>query len=159
MAVVGVGMGIALATASSAALAELTQERSGVGSAVLQAVNKVGGPFGTAILGSVLSGGYLAGLSLSGLPPSAAAVVRQSVFGGVVVAHQIHSAALLTSVHTTFVHGMDMALIVSAGIALAGVVLTLLFLPRPTPRRTQVSPAPTSRARFSKPSNRPSSAR
>jgi MFS transporter, DHA2 family, multidrug resistance protein len=55
---------------------------------------------------------------------------RQSVFGGVAVAHQIHSAALLTSVHTAFVHGMDMALIVSAGIALAGVVLTLLFLPR-----------------------------
>lgn len=49
MAVVGAGMGIALATASSAALAELSEERSGVGSAVLQAVNKVGGPFGTAI--------------------------------------------------------------------------------------------------------------
>jgi MFS transporter, DHA2 family, multidrug resistance protein len=130
MAIVGAGMGLALATASSAALAEMSEERSGVASAVLQAVNKVGGPFGTAILGSVLSAGYLAHLNLSGLPPSAAAAVRQSVFGGVAVARHSGSAALLASVHSAFVHGMDMALVVSAGIALAGAVLTLCFLPR-----------------------------
>jgi DHA2 family multidrug resistance protein-like MFS transporter len=97
---------------------------------VLQAVNKVGGPFGTAILGSVLSAGYLAHLDLSGIPTSAAAAARQSVFGGVAVAHQIGSAPLLESVRTAFVHGMDMALLVSAGIALVGVGLTLFFLPR-----------------------------
>jgi Na+/melibiose symporter-like transporter len=130
MAIVGMGMGIALATASSAALVELSEEKSGVGSAVLQAVNKVGGPFGTAILGSVLSAGYLADVRLSGLPGPAATAVRQSVFGGVAVAHRLGSASLLRSVQTAFVHGMDMALLVSAGIALVGVVLTLIFLPR-----------------------------
>jgi DHA2 family multidrug resistance protein-like MFS transporter len=130
MAVVGVGMGLALATSSSAALAELEQERSGVGSAVLQAVNKVGGPFGTAILGSVLSSGYLARVDVSGLAGASATAVRQSIFGGVAIAHQIGSAPLLLSVRTAFVHGMDAALLISAVIALAGVVLTLLFLPR-----------------------------
>ena len=130
MAVVGAGMGLALATASSAALVELSEERSGVGSAVLQAVNKVGGPFGTAILGSVLSAGYLAHLDVSGLPAAAAAVVRQSIFGGVVVAHQLGSAALLRSVQAAFVHGMDGALVVSGAVALAGMVLSLLYLPR-----------------------------
>jgi EmrB/QacA subfamily drug resistance transporter len=129
MAVVGAGMGLAMATAASAALVELPEERSGVGSAVLQAVNKVGGPFGTAILGSVLSSVYLARLDVSGLPASAVAAVRQSIFGGVAVAHQIGSASLLESVRTAFVHGMDSALVVSAGIALAGGALTLLFLP------------------------------
>jgi hypothetical protein len=49
MAFVGVGMGLALATAGSAALSTLPQERSGVGSAVMQALQKVGAPFGTAI--------------------------------------------------------------------------------------------------------------
>jgi Na+/melibiose symporter-like transporter len=62
MAVAGVGVGMAMATATSAALVELSQESSGVGGAVLQAVSKIGGPMGTAILGSVLSVGYLAGL-------------------------------------------------------------------------------------------------
>src|SRR5438105_1990927 len=52
MALVGAGMGLAMATAASAALSELSQERSGVGSAVMQALQKVGAPFGTAILGS-----------------------------------------------------------------------------------------------------------
>jgi MFS transporter, DHA2 family, multidrug resistance protein len=129
MAVAGLGTGIAMATAMSAALVELSADKSGVGAAVLQAVNKIGGPFGIAVLGSVLSAGYLARLHLSGLPAAAAATVRQSVFGGVAVAQKIHSAALLASVRTAFVHGMDLALAVSAGIAVVGVVLTLVFLP------------------------------
>ena len=107
---------------------------------MLQAVNKTGGPFGIAILGSVLSAGYLARLDLSGLPPAAAAAVRQSIFGGVAVAQKIHSASLLASVQTAFAHGMDMALLVSAGIALAGVVLTLLFLPASNAPKKTVQP-------------------
>ena len=130
MAIVGLGMGLAMATTASAALVELSEERSGVGSAVLQAANKVGGPFGTAILGSALSSVYLARLVLTGLPPAAASAVKQSVFAGVAVARQIGSPALLASVRSAFTDGMDTALIVSAGIAVAGLVLTLLFLPR-----------------------------
>src|ERR1035437_1023839 len=130
MAVVGAGMGLTLATASSAALSELSEERSGVGSAVLQAVQKIGGPFGTAILGSVLSSAYLARLDLSGIPAAATPVVRQSIFGGVAIAHQVHSLALLDSVRLAFVHGMDLALLVSAGFASAGGGLAPVFLPR-----------------------------
>jgi hypothetical protein len=78
----------------------------------------------------VLSAGYLARLNLVGLPAAAVATVRESVFGGVAVAQKIHSPVLLVSVQRAFVHGMDMALLVSAGIALAGVVLTVLFLPQ-----------------------------
>ena len=88
MAVAGLGTGIAMATAMSAALVELSEEKSGVGSGVMQAVNKTGAPLGIAILGSVLSAGYLARLDLVGLPAAAVAAVRQSVFGGVAVAQQ-----------------------------------------------------------------------
>jgi len=130
MALLGLGIGIAIATSSSAALVELTEERSGVGSAVLQAVNKTGAPLGAAILGSVLSAGYLAHLNLSGLSASAATAVRQSVFGGVAVAQQLHSTSLLTSVRVAFASGMDRALLVSGGIALIGAVLSALFLPQ-----------------------------
>jgi DHA2 family multidrug resistance protein-like MFS transporter len=130
MGITGLGLGLALSTATSAALVELSEERSGVGSAVLQAVNKVGGPFGTAILGSVLSSIYLSRLALSGLPAAAAAAVRGSVFGGVAVAQQIGSPALLDSVRRAFVDGMDAAVLVSSGIAVIGLLLTLLFLPR-----------------------------
>jgi DHA2 family multidrug resistance protein-like MFS transporter len=141
MAVVGLGTGIAMVTTMSAALVELSPERSGIGSAVLQAVNKTGGPLGIAVLGSVLSAGYLARLDLIGLPVTAVTAVRASVFGGVAVAHQLHSARLLMSVQTAFTHGMDDALLVSAGIALGGAVLTVLFLPR-----TNTPPAATTSA-------------
>jgi MFS transporter, DHA2 family, multidrug resistance protein len=129
MAILGTGMGLAMATSSSAALSQLSDETSAMGSAVLQAVNKTGGPLGTAILGSVLSTAYLARLDLAGLPADAAHAVRESIFGGVAVAHAAHSEALLHSVRVAFAHGMDLSLIVSAGIAAVGVVLALLFLP------------------------------
>ena len=130
MAVVGLGMGLALATSTSAALCELSEERSGVGSAALQAINKLGGPLGTAVLGSVLSTAYLARLALSGLPAAAATAARQSIFGAVAVADQIHSPALLDSAHIAFVHGMDLALVVSGAVALVGLALTVAFLPQ-----------------------------
>jgi DHA2 family multidrug resistance protein-like MFS transporter len=129
MALVGAGMGLATATAASAALSELPQERSGVGAAMMQAIQKVGAPFGVAILGSVLSSAYQAQLNLAGLPPAVANVVKESLFGGLAVAHQLGSAPLLESVRTAFVHGMDVSLVVAAGIAAAGFVLTLAFLP------------------------------
>jgi DHA2 family multidrug resistance protein-like MFS transporter len=129
MAVVGVGMGLTLATAASAALSELSQERSGVGSAVMQALQKVGGPFGTAIMGSVLSSVYVAQLNLAGLPAPAAKVAKQGLFGGIAVASRLHSAALLVAVRGAFVDGMDVALVVGAGIAVGGILLTVAFLP------------------------------
>jgi EmrB/QacA subfamily drug resistance transporter len=130
MSVAGLGTGLAMATSMSAALVELDEEKSGVGSGVMQAVNKTGAPLGIAILGSVLSAGYLARVDLAGLSTTAAAATRQSVFGGVAVAHELHSPALLASVQRAFVHGMDLALVVSAAIALVGMVLTVFFLPK-----------------------------
>jgi len=129
VALVGLGMGITFATAASAALSELSAERSGVGSAVMQALQKTGGPFGTAVLGSVLSTAYLSQLHLANLPAAVASVVRESLFGGLAVAAQLHSPALLSMVRGAFVDGMDVSLMVGAGIAGAGFLLTLVFLP------------------------------
>jgi hypothetical protein len=130
MAICGFGLGVAMATTSATAIAELSQDQAGVGSAVLQALNKVGGPLGSAVLGSVLASAYVARLDLARLPAAAATAVRQSVFGGDAVAHALHSSTLTQSVHAAFIHGMDRALTVSAGIAFAGVLLALVFVPR-----------------------------
>ncbi len=129
MALAGIGTGLTMATAASAALAELSEERAGVGSGVLQALKNTGAPLGAAILGSVLISAYVSRLHFGGLPPVAADAMRQSVFGGVAVAHALHSPGLLTSVRAAFVHGTDVALLVSVGFALLGFVLSLAFLP------------------------------
>lgn len=133
----GLGAGLALATASSAALAAITEDRAGVASALMQAVQKLGTPLAAAILGSVLNAGYADHLTLTGLPAQAADAVRDSVFAGVAVADQLGSAALLTQVRTAFVAGLDQLALVAAAVTLVGAVLTLLFLPA---RATRVAP-------------------
>ena len=127
--VVGVGAGVGFATSASAALVELPAERAGVGSALLQAVVKLGPAVGASVLGSVLNETYQTRVAVGGLPAAAAAAVKASVFEGIAVAHQLGSATLLDSVRQAFVSGMDDAVRVAAGVAVAGLVLALLFLP------------------------------
>lgn len=100
-----------------------------MGSGVLQALKNTGAPLGAAILGSALSSAYVSRLHLSGLPAAAAHAVRQSIFGGVAVARALHAQPLLLSVRAAFVQGVDVALVVSVGFAVLGMVLSLLFLP------------------------------
>lgn len=138
MAVVGFGMGVGFATAASAALKTVPAEQSGVASAMLQAMQKVGAPFGSAILGSVLVSVYQSKLDLTGLPAALKGVVRQSVFAGDAVAAQLHSSTLQASVHNAFIGGMDAALVVSALAAALGTALALVFLPGRTPRTLSV---------------------
>jgi len=128
-AVCGAGMGMALATAASAALSQLSAERSGVGSALMQTVQKIGVPFGVAILGSILNSVYQAHLHLSGLPAAASQVVKTSVFAGVALANQSGAASLLNMVLSAFVSGMDRMLLACLAVSLAGILITLAFLP------------------------------
>jgi DHA2 family multidrug resistance protein-like MFS transporter len=78
----------------------------------------------------VLAAAYHARLDLTGLPPAAAAAARSSVCGGLAEAGRLRSASLGHSVRAAFVHGIDISLLVPAGIAAVGVILTLAFLPR-----------------------------
>jgi DHA2 family multidrug resistance protein-like MFS transporter len=144
MAMTGFGMGLGLSTATSGALSTVPKEKSGVASAVMQAVQKVGAPLGAAIVGSVLLTAYQSGLHLGGLPAGVAGVVRQSMFGGLAAAERLQSSTLLASVRQSFVHGLDVALLVSAGIAIAAALVSLLVLPnRPTtPPHDTASTAP-----------------
>src|SRR5262249_40152897 len=148
MAVVGAGMGLGMATSASAALVELPEERSGIRSAIMQAINKTGAPFGAAVLGSVLSSVYLSHLRTTGLSPDATREARGSVFGGLAVAHDTDSHALLANVQDAFAHGLDQALLISGAVALVGAVAAFLFLPKATtkpeledPRRARMTAA------------------
>ena len=130
LAVCGLGLGFALPTAMNAALGALSAEHSGVGSGLITALRMVGGAFGAAILGSVLNAAYRSRLDVSALPTQVGAAVSDSVAAGVAVAYKLGSAALLSSVRTAFVHGLDVALLVCGGVAVVGVVLALAFMPR-----------------------------
>jgi EmrB/QacA subfamily drug resistance transporter len=129
IAVAGFGTGVGFITAAGAALKTVPTEKSGVASALVQAVQKVAAPLGAAIFGSVLVTFYQSNLSLGALPARVASAVKLSVFAGDAVANKFHSPALLASVHEAFLHGMDAALLVSAISAALAMVLALAFLP------------------------------
>jgi MFS transporter, DHA2 family, multidrug resistance protein len=132
MAVLCAGTGLAISAAVSAALSQLSAERSGTGSAVVQVFQKTAGPLGTAIMGSVLAAAYQTRLDTVDLPPAVAAAARHSVFSGLAVANQLASPELAGAVRAAFVHGMDVSLLASAGIAVVGAILSVAFLPGPT---------------------------
>jgi len=128
-AITGLGFGLNLVIVASAALAGMPKESAGVASGVMQAIQKAGAPLSAAVLGSVLASGYQSQLHLAGLPAATASAVRSSVFTGIAVANKLGSPALLDQVRSAFAHGIDAMLWVSVGLAVAGVVLALLFLP------------------------------
>jgi MFS transporter, DHA2 family, multidrug resistance protein len=139
-AVAGLGLGFAMPAAMNAALGALSAERSGTGSALMTAMRQVGATIGVAVLGTVLNSVYRSHLSLpqlhgagphgAGLPAAVAGTVRNGVGSGIEVAQRLGSAALLDSVRTAFVHGLDVMLWVCGGIALTSALLALAFLPR-----------------------------
>lgn len=135
LSLVGIGLGFALPAAMDAALGVLPAERSGVGSAVIMAMRQVGGTIGVAFLGSLLNAVYSRHLNVSGLSDQIAGALRDNVSSGVAVARQMNSTPMLESVRSAFVSGLDVMLAVCGAIAVLGIALTLLYLPRRTGAR------------------------
>jgi EmrB/QacA subfamily drug resistance transporter len=129
LVVVGFGIGLTLPAAMTVAMSALSAEHGGVGSAVLMTIRLVGGAFGSAVLGSLLSAGYRSHVTVAGLPDPAARAVRQGLGGGITVAKRLGDPALLGSVRTAFVHGMDVVLATGAGLLLLCAVVTVALLP------------------------------
>lgn len=147
---VGLSIGLTLPPLMDTAMAALRPERSGSGSAVIQAMRQVGGTIGVAVLGTALNLGYRSTVDVSGLSAPVADAVRDSAAGAVAVAHEVGSPALAESARSAFLHGMDLTLWTSAGVALLGLALTIAYLPRrdapvrpepPTPREFETMPA------------------
>lgn len=132
MSVVGLSVGFTLPPVMGAAMDTLPPGRAGSGSAMIQSLRQVGGTVGVAILGTVVNGGYRDRLDVDGLPPQVADAARGSVSAAV----SLGSPELAGSARRAFVHGMDLALLTSAAVALVALLLTIVFLPG---RRTGAS--------------------
>jgi Na+/melibiose symporter-like transporter len=130
LTVAGLGMGLMLPTSMNAAISALSAERAGMGSAMVMTVRLVGGAFGAAVLGSLLSSGYRGRVDVTGLPPAAAQAARDKVGGGLAIAERLHDPRLSHSVRAAFTHGMDVTLLVGAGIMVFATLLALILLPR-----------------------------
>lgn len=122
LTVLGVGMGFVMPAAMGMAMGELDVERSGSGSALMQALRQAGGTIGVAVLGTVLATQYRASLGGYDRAP-----VSDGVSGGVAVAHKLGDHAMLAQVQSAFMDGMGAMLWTCAGICLLAALTAAIF--------------------------------
>jgi hypothetical protein len=107
-----------------AVLGELPPDQSGSGTALTMTLRQVGGALGIALLGSVLVSAFASRYSGPGSESVSAAVVAAA-----------HSPALLVQAQAAYVHGMDVVLLVCAGLCLLCAAMVAVALPaRPAER-------------------------
>lgn len=134
-AFVGIGLGLTLPQATNGVLAAVPSERSGMGSAVNDAMAELGGSLGVAILGASMAITYrqniesaiaAAGENALMLPPQALAAARESLAAASIEARVMpseFSSVFLSVTGDAFVAGMTWALFIGAGITALGVLL------------------------------------
>jgi EmrB/QacA subfamily drug resistance transporter len=131
--VLGIGMGLAQTPATTAITASLPVEEQGVASALNDTVREFGGALGIALVGSVLSAGYRAGLGSAPetLPPEASEAVRSGIGGAAFVAQQAGAAGeqIMTVARGAFVDGLGTALWVAAGVSLLAGIAAFFWTP------------------------------
>jgi EmrB/QacA subfamily drug resistance transporter len=132
LALLGFGMGTVMAPATEAVMGALPKAKAGVGSAVTDTTRQVGGALGVAVLGSILSSAYRSRLgdTLLGHPMPKAA--QDGVAGALATAARLPQGAgatLASTAREAFIHGMDSTLLVATGVAAAGALLALVWLP------------------------------
>ena len=88
VAVMGAGMGLVVAPAGESIMSVLPPEQAGVGSAVNDTVQELGGSLGVAVVGSVVSAAFRHGMDGSGLPAAVLAPARETIGAATEVARQ-----------------------------------------------------------------------
>ncbi|WP_067818695.1 MFS transporter [Nocardia inohanensis] len=126
IALLGFGMGLVMPAAMGLAMGELTADRAGSGSALLQALRQASGTIGVAVLGTVLSTRYRSSLGELNHDP-----IADGVNAGVGVARKLGDPAVLHHVQSAFVDGMSAMLWVCAAACAAATALAALRTRQP----------------------------
>jgi MFS family permease len=151
---VGVGFALMVPAGSSAAMAEVPEGSSGIGSGLFNACRQIGTATGLAILGSIRAGVTLADWHHQAGSLPRAEQQRAARAGADVAGGQVHIAAVSAGQHAldlavaSFVQGFELALLLAGAIlAAAGVVgfLGLRHLQSPASQQRQRTDVRTSR--------------
>ncbi|NED16705.1 MFS transporter [Streptomyces sp. SID9913] len=129
----GFGLETTLFGAYESMLSDAPADRAGGAAAIGETSYQLGAGIGIALLGSVMNAAYAPGLSgVPGVPASATAAASHSLGEAYEVAAQLGGpagVALRQAARHSFVHGLHVTLLVSAGLLLLGAVMALR-LPR-----------------------------
>jgi len=145
LGVVGVGLGLTLPQATNAIVGSVPRQKSGIASAVNDAVSELGGSFGVAVLGAVLTTRYRgsidqavsdAGSAVDTLPGGVLEAVRESLGSASLAAPRAGADAadvITQTAGAAFTTGMGMALTAAAVVVAVGAVMAWRVFPRQLP--------------------------
>ncbi|MFF5987264.1 MFS transporter [Prauserella flavalba] len=128
MALVGFGVPLSETLTNDLIITAAPPERAGAASAISETGFELGGALGTAVLGSVATAVYRAGV-----PAEAGEAARETLGGAVATAAQLppeQSAALLASAKEAFVQGVQVSAVVGAALLAYTGVQALVLLRR-----------------------------
>ncbi|GAB3205492.1 MFS transporter [Marinactinospora thermotolerans] len=130
----GAGMAIVMTPATESIMSSVPRHQAGAASAVQNTVRQVATALGVAVLGAVVSAVYRAefGPWLSRLPEDARAAAGASIEGTLAIAREAGPAGqgMVEPAKQAFLAGMHVAALCSLGVALAGLVIVMIWLPR-----------------------------
>ena len=133
---IGLGVGLALAPSTESIMGSLPREEAGVGSASSDTSMQVGGALGVAVLGTALIIRYQNFmqplLAHQAMPASVHTLILGSLGGALAVAQRVPGTlgnTLAEAARQGFISGMDLALIIAAGVVAAAALVVLVLLP------------------------------
>ncbi|OZM78955.1 MFS transporter [Pseudonocardia sp. MH-G8] len=133
---IGFGFGMSMPPAIDITLEAIPTEKSGGGSALLQAQRQVGAVLGVAVMGSVLATNYRGSLDTFQLPPEAAGSASYSGASGIAVAEQLGLPQFADAVRASFTAGMSAALWTCAAVTVVCVLVAAAVRPAVADRST-----------------------
>ncbi|MEV3873598.1 MFS transporter [Streptomyces sp. NPDC049906] len=146
-ALVCFGMGLIQTLSNDAVLSAAPEDRAGAASAVSETGYELGAALGIAVLGSVLTASYRAGLAddVPGVPQDALSTARDTLGGAVDAASALPdgaASALLDAARTAFVDAVRTTSTTAAVLLLAAALATVLALRARRPEPSAGAPDP-----------------
>jgi hypothetical protein len=137
VAIMGAGMGMVMAPASTTIMTTVPAHQAGAGSAINDTIREVGGALGIAIVGSLAAAVYRSRLThllvARHAPGQVVHVAASSVAAADAAGQQAGGASggeLVAAAHSAFVDAMAMGVRVAAAVALVSAVAAIFALPR-----------------------------
>ncbi len=127
----GLGMGLVMSPMSTAAMNAVDRTKAGVASGVLSMSRMVGGTFGVAVMGALVTtiGRAKIDQSLPQLPAATRAAIANSLGGAGTTGHHA-SAQIVATVREAFVSALGTGLTIGAAVTLGGAVLAWTLIQR-----------------------------
>ena len=129
--VVSAGLGPMMALATDMVVGSAPVERAGAAAAISSTAPQIGGAFGVAVLGSIITAGYREAMTTAvpaGVPHAAADAVRDNLGAAVPAVRELPGSVgdpLLTAARSAFTSGFHVTALVSAVLMVVVAVLVL----------------------------------